>query len=641
MKEIEEGIEEKIVKNPFQSADVQLAKLVTKVPEDDGWLYELKYDGYRILAYIEGNSVRLVTRNRNDYTDKFRSVASSLLDFAGGRAIVLDGEMTVTDSSGRTDFQALQNYLKNPQPQSLIYILFDILALDGEDLRDRPLVQRKEVLLSLMRGAPKNLHYSQHVEGSGEESLRAACELNMEGIIGKKADSLYTGSRNGDWIKLKCSKQQEFIIGGYSQSEKKARAISSLLLGLYDSGKLVYVGRAGSGLSDGVIKDLEEKFRTIRVSESPFINPPKPKGHETLTWVEPVLSTVIKFTEWTNENLLRHASFQGLGSAARSAHSLSNSLEDTRQVSNPSTTHPHRTDNPTALNADKSPARGMVIEGVKISNPQKIIYEGLNITKGDVVSYYSQVAERMLPYLENRILSAVRCPKGVNQACFYKKHPGPGSKGVVTIPLEDDTGKTEDYFYIDSKAGLISEAQMGTVEFHIWGSRVETLEAPDMMVFDLDPDEGMDLEQVRQGARDLREILNELSLDSYIKTSGGKGYHVVVPLKPTATWDTFYTFAKSVAEVMEKKWSDRYTTNSRKTKRSGKIFIDWMRNGRGATSVAPYSLRAREGAAVSMPITWEELDSIAPDGVNMHLALQRILTDDPWEGFFSSDSYLA
>lgn len=265
------------------------------------------------------------------------------------------------------------------------------------------------------------MEFLYHVEGSGEESLRAACELNMEGIIGKKADSLYTGSRNGDWIKLKCSKQQEFIIGGYSQSEKKARAISSLLLGLYDSGKLVYVGRAGSGLSDGVIKDLEEKFRTIRV----------------------------------------------------------------------------------------------------------------------------------------------------------------------------------------------------------------------------DPDEGMDLEQVRQGARDLREILNELSLDSYIKTSGGKGYHVVVPLKPTATWDTFYTFAKSVAEVMEKKWPNRYTTNSRKAKRSGKIFIDWMRNGRGATSVAPYSLRAREGAAVSMPITWEELDSIASDGVSMHLALQRILTDDPWEGFFNSDSYLA
>jgi bifunctional non-homologous end joining protein LigD len=210
-----------------------------------------------------------------------------------------------------------------------------------------------------------------------------------------------------------------------------------------------------------------------------------------------------------------------------------------------------------------------------------------------------------------------------------------------SIDLKQPSSPPSLFFYIDSKAGLISEAQMGTVEFHIWGSRVETLEAPDMMVFDLDPDEGMDLEQVRQGARDLREILNELSLDSYIKTSGGKGYHVVVPLKPTATWDTFYTFAKSVAEVMEKKWSDRYTTNSRKTKRSGKIFIDWMRNGRGATSVAPYSLRAREGAAVSMPITWEELDSIAPDGVNMHLALQRILTDDPWEGFFSSDSYLA
>jgi bifunctional non-homologous end joining protein LigD len=672
MKEIENGRSEKIVKNPFQSADVQLAKLMVKVPEDGNWLYELKYDGYRILAFIEGNSVKLVTRNRNDYTNKFRTVASSLLDLAGGRAMVLDGEMTVSDASGRTDFQALQNYLKNPQSHNLIYILFDILALDGVDLRNLPLSQRKEALLSLMKGdTPKNLHYSQHVEGNGEESLRAACELNMEGIIGKKADSLYTGTRSGDWIKLKCSKQQDFIIGGYSLSDKKARGISSLLLGVIDEGELLFIGRAGSGLSNATIKDLEARFSSIKRSESPFINPPKPKANETLTWVEPILSADIKFSEWTNDNLLRHASFRGLSSAGHSADSASSSLAGSTAsiaaglAASPSTTdrssglpsglaiNPSTTDHSSGLQAgltashstggavDPAIGKGLIVEGVKISNPQKIIYEDLKITKGDVVNYYSQVAERMLPYLEQRILSAVRCPKGVNQACFYKKHPGPESKGVVTVPLEDDTGKTDDYFYIDSKTGLISEAQMGTVEFHIRGSRVGTIEAPDMMVFDLDPDEGMNIEQVRQGAKDIRAILTELTLNSYIKTSGGKGYHVVVPLKPTATWDTFYSFARSVAEVLEKKWPERYTTNSRKSNRTEKIFIDWMRNSRGATSVAPYSLRAREGAAVSMPISWEELDSIAPDGISMYDALKRIQTYDPWEGFFDSTSYLS
>lgn len=283
---------------------------------------------------------------------------------------------------------------------------------------------------------------------------------------------------------------------------------------------------------------------------------------------------------------------------------------------------------------------GSMLEGIKITNPDRVVFAQPEITKGDVIRYYAKVAERMLPYVSHRILSIVRCPKGIAQTCFYKKHPGPGSRGIVIIPVSSGEGETEDYFYIDNPSGLIYEAQMGTLEFHIWGSRVEELEKPDLMVFDLDPDEGMNLDRVRQGVRDMKNILDELSLNSYLKTSGGKGYHVVLPLKPAVSWDVFYDFARRIARVMEQKWPDRYTSNVRKAKRTNKIFIDWIRNGRGATSIAPYSLRARKGAGVSMPITWKELDTVAPDGVNMAEALRRISGDDPWQGFFRNHQQL-
>ena len=283
---------------------------------------------------------------------------------------------------------------------------------------------------------------------------------------------------------------------------------------------------------------------------------------------------------------------------------------------------------------------GIIIEGIKISNPDKVIFDDPVITKEEVVRYYAKVSNRMLPYVNHRVLSIVRCPKGVSQTCFYKKHPGSESKGVITIPITNSDGETEDYFYIEGVSGLISEVQMGTLEFHTWGSRIQEIEKPDVMVFDLDPDEGMELSRIRQGVRDIKSILDELSLNSYLKTSGGKGYHVVVPLKPEVTWDVFHDFAKGVAEVMEQKWPDRYTSNVRKAKRSGKIFIDWIRNGRGATSIAPYSLRARKGARVSMPIFWYELDTIAPDGIHMEDVLIRIEEKDPWKDFFQNDQML-
>lgn len=299
-------------KNPFGMIDVQLAKMVNTLPEGEEWIYELKFDGYRIMAYIEGGGVLLYTRNGKDYTRQFKVVANSITEWAGGRAMVLDGEMVVTDYTGRTDFQALQGYMKNPKGKSLTYIVFDLLALDGADLRSRPLIERKETLEELMRDAPKNLHYSRHVRGNGQASLQAACEANMEGIIGKKAGSVYSGTRNGDWIKLKCDTRQEFVIGGYTLSDKKITGISSLLLGVYVGRDLVYAGRVGTGFTQKTMKELAGKFESLKRGVSPFKKPPKPAKNETFTWVEPALVAEIKFAEWTEENLLRQASFKGL-----------------------------------------------------------------------------------------------------------------------------------------------------------------------------------------------------------------------------------------------------------------------------------------------------------------------------------------
>ncbi|MDD3750983.1 MAG: DNA ligase D [Tissierellia bacterium] len=626
MAEIEKGHEEKIIKNPFSKADVQLAKLANTVPEGDEWLYEMKYDGYRILAFVEGNSVRLITRNGNDITKRFFKIASSLIDLAKGRAMVLDGEIVVTDDSGKTDFQALQNYLKAQKPQTLTYIIFDLLAIDGEDIRGHSLMDRKEKLESLMQDAPNNLYYSRYVKGYGKESFAAACEAGMEGIVGKKPDSIYSGNRNDDWIKLKCDKRQEFVIGGYSLSDKRTSGVSSLLLGVYDGEELIYAGRAGTGISENDMIVLESYFQGLKRLESPFKQEPKTKSNEKITWLEPKLAAEIKFAEWTKENLLRQASYKGLRADKDPKDIKREKAEETQPQFNE--------------RQEKPMEKGFTIEGVKISSPDKIIYNELDITKEDVIRYYSKVAERMLPYVRNRILSIVRCPKGVSQACFYKKHPGPGSKGIITMHIPTDNNETVEYFYIENATGLISEAQMGTLEFHTWGSSVEQLEKPDIMVFDLDPDEGMKIDRVRQGVEDIKSILDELNLNSYLKLSGGKGYHVVVPLKPTAYWDKFHDFAKQTAEVMENKWPDRYTSNVRKAKRKGKIFIDWIRNARGATSIAPYSLRARKGAKVSMPIFWDELYTVAPDGINLEDALIRIEGKDPWEDFFQNTQML-
>ncbi|HEX2945896.1 MAG TPA: DNA ligase D [Clostridia bacterium] len=710
MEEIEAGGEPKITvtKNPFAKAGVQLAKLVNSAPEGEDWLFEIKYDGYRIVAYIEGGSVRLMTRNGKDYTKQFQDIANSLNDWSAGRTMVLDGEMVIADARGRTDFQALQSYMRKSEGKNLTYAIFDLLALDGVDLRGKRLTERKETLEALMKDSPKSLYYSKHVRGNGKAGFLAACKANLEGVVGKKADSVYSGTRNGDWIKLKCDTRQEFVIGGYMLSDKKTSGISSLLLGVYEGEELVYAGRAGTGLGERSMKELGKKFESIKRDSSPFRRNPATKKNEKITWLEPVLVAEVKFAEWTGDNMLRQASFKGLRTdkaprdirredadnetlvdevragntqpeemqleetqsegmraekaqmaklRARDKQSKRKMAEKIRadetkidkvsvdelQAGKVQTGKKPREEQLTGRDPEESTAvkgKNITIGGIRITNPDKVLFDDPEIKKADVVRYYAKVSERMLPYVGNRILSIVRCPKGISEACFFKKHPGPGTKGVEIMPIVTGSGETEDYFYITNASGLISEAQMGTLEFHTWGSRADDLEKPDIMVFDLDPDEGMDIERVRQGVRDVKGLLDQLSLSSFLKISGGKGYHVVVPLKPSVGWDAFHDFARHIAEVMEQKWPDRYTSNVRKDRRKNRIFIDWIRNGRGATSIAPYSIRARKGARVSMPITWEELDTTAPDGIDMDAALQRIGGQDPWKDFYRTEQRL-
>lgn len=633
MSQIEKGLDKSSPKNPISQVNVQLAKLVDSVPQGDDWLFELKYDGYRIVAFVEVDNARLITRGGKDFTKYFTPIAQSITNWAAGRAMILDGEVVIIDSQGKTDFQALQSYIKNPKDKSLTYIIFDILALDGADLRDYPLIQRKEILSDLLIDAPNNLFYSKHILGNGKQNLEAACRLKMEGIIGKKMNSKYTGTRNGDWIKLKCANSQEFVIGGYTRTDKKVRGISSILLGYYQGDKLIYAGRAGTGFTQKMQQELEQKFEDIKQSKSPFDNAPKAKTNENIIWLKPKYVAQVNFAEWTQDNLLRQASFKGLRMDKKPQEVTKESpnngqLQDIQDQ-----------DTIQDLKLEKQ-GSNITVGGIKISNPDKVIYQDLKLKKIDVVMYYAQVAKRMLPYVQNRILSVIRCPKGVGEPCFFKKHRANQSKGISQISVINSEGKNQDYFYIENEFGIISEAQMGTVEFHIWGSSIDNIDKPDLMVFDLDPDENMELEQVRQGVKDLKSLLDKLNLVSFLKTSGGKGYHIVVPFRPTVDWDTFNDFAKRVAQALKTKWPDKYTDNIRKVNRKGRIFIDWVRNGKGATSIAPYSLRAREGATVSMPIFWNELDTIAPNSINISEALSRIKTQDPWKDFFQIEQEL-
>ncbi len=654
MNEIAQQAQAARQKNPEIEREVELCKAVSELPDGDEWLFEVKYDGYRMLAFCENGKAKLYSRNGREYTEKFAVITRALEERANGEAYVFDGEIVSPDGEGKTDFQALQAYEKK-QDGEIVYVIFDLLAANGEDLRELPLIERKQKLHRILKDAPDVLRESGYIRGYGRESAKAAKQLGLEGIVGKKANSPYRSGRTSEWVKYKCYLRQEFVLGGYTRTEKKSSGISALLLGVYGerienqvrktakkTKKLRYAGRAGTGLNRQSEAELMKLFSEYAADNSPFSEPPKASGREQIFWLSPDLVGEVQFAEWTNEHRLRQASFKGLRADKSAADVVAETFSEKKEEfsqkkaakKNADEKNSHiekETGKKTARKeVKKKNADELIICGVKISSSDKIVFPDCGVTKADVAHYYEAAASRMLEYAGNRILSVVRCHDGVDGGCFFNKHPVASSR-AKTVNVKSGDGDEHTYFYVKNKEELIAEAQLGGLEYHVWGSRADSLETPDTMVFDLDPDEGLPLSILRDGAREIKRTLEELKLRPLLKTSGGKGYHIVVPFPIKTSWEEFRIFSKKAAKLLSEKEPELFTDNLRKEKRKNKIFIDWGRNTRGATSVAAYSLRARRGAKVSMPITWSELNSVAPDGIDMFEALERLKGKDAWK----------
>jgi bifunctional non-homologous end joining protein LigD len=569
---------------PFR--EPQKATLVDSVPSGSAWLHEMKYDGYRCQLAIGGGDARVYTRSGLDWTDKFPDIAAAARRIECGSAL-LDGEIVKLDESGNTGFSALQQAISEGG-RGLTLFLFDALEIDGEDLAPLPNIERKGRLAALLgEGQPPEILYAEHIVGQGEKLFEAMCAAAQEGIISKKADAPYRGARTKTWLKIKCTLRQEFVIVGWTPSEAAARGFRSLLLAQHVDGKLVYAGKVGTGFSMQTLQELLAKFRKIEVDKPPVAVPrADARGAH---WVKPQLVAEIAFAELTSEGVIRHGSFLGLRSDKKA-----------REVT------PERPQKLAA--AVPAPAE----DGIKISNPERIIDEASGVTKGDLAEHYRAVAPVMLPWAANRPISLVRCPQGRGKKCFFQKHDaGTFGAHIRRIAITESKGTTEDYIYVPDQAGLMSCVQMGTIEFHGWGSSVGDVEKPDRMVFDIDPDEGLGFEEVKRAARDLKRFLADMGLQTFPMLTGGKGIHVIAPLRPQAEWPEVKDFAQRFCVALATAEPDRFTANMAKAKRTGRMFLDYLRNQRGATAIMPYSARAREGAPVAAPVSWDELDDYA------------------------------
>ncbi|MFA7601714.1 MAG: DNA ligase D [Novosphingobium sp.] len=561
----------------------QLATLVDAVPTGNDWLHEIKFDGYRALLRVAGREVRIITRNGLDWTDKFAPLVKAIAALDLPPALI-DGEITTPGPDGNPSFSALQAELKRghgAQKSHMDFHAFDLLTLNGEDLRHLPAIERKERLEALLAHAEPPVRVADHVIGAGEKLYRAMCDAGLEGIISKRIDAPYRGMRTRNWVKVKCTRRQEFVVIGWSQSSARARPFASLFLAQHEDGRLIYKGKVGTGFSADTLADLAAKMRPL-VRETAPAEVPRAEARGA-TWIEPKLVAEIAFAEMTRDGRIRHASFLGLRTDKKA-----------REVT---------PEKPEPAPPSESPAR--------ISNRDRVIFPETGQTKGHLADYYAAVAPLMLAHMANRPISLVRCPQGRARKCFFQKHDS-GSFGphVHHVPIREKDGGHEDYIHVEDTAGILACVQMGTIEFHGWASHARDVEAPDRMVFDLDPDEGLDFGHVRQAAFDLRDRLAELGLTTFAMLSGGKGIHVVVPLTPGHSWEAHKDFSKRFAEAMSLAEPDRFVATISKAKRKGKIFIDYLRNQRGSTAVMPYSARARTGAPVAAPVSWEELEAI-------------------------------
>ncbi len=604
----------------------ELATLVSEAPAGKDWLHEIKVDGYRMLARLDHGRVHWLSRNGHDWSARFAVLSADVQALPAKRAL-LDGEVVVLRPDGTTSFQDLQQ--AEGRTDRLTYIVFDLLHLDDLDLRAVPLLERKRVLHLLLEGARRSagrrrrLRYSDHVLGEGPAFYREACRSALEGIISKQSNRPYRSGRTREWVKTKCAHQQEFVVAGFTEPAGSRVGIGALVLGVHENGRLRYAGRVGTGFDRTLLQRLRRELEPLRVSRTPFAEDLPAAARRGVNWVRPRLVVEVKFTGWTADGLLRHPSFEGL-------------REDkpAEEVVREQPVSP--TDGSAPASSRRTSGDSARVAGIAITHPDRVVYSAPGITKLELARFYERIAPRILPHVEERPLSVMRCPQGSEKECFFQKHAGEGFPDAIkSVEVEDSSGRSR-YLMIDSVEGLIALVQMGVLELHPWSSRSDRLDRPDRMFFDLDPAPEVRWRRVADAALVLRDLLQGLDLTAFVKTTGGKGLHVLLPLTRKHGWDEVKTFAHAIAMRLALAEPKLYVATASKAQRKGRIFIDYLRNSRGATAVAPYSTRARPGAPVSTPIAWTELegdvrsDTFTVKNLDQRL---RILRRDPWEDF--------
>lgn len=591
----------------------QLAKLRDDPPSGEEWLHELKFDGYRIQALIAGHQVRLITRNGKDWTDRYPDVAKALAEL-DVKSAAIDGELVALDDRGHSHFASLQAATKGEGDAALAYYAFDLLSLGGKDYRKKPLTERKAALKDIMPKDEEIIRFSDHIAGKGEDVIGKACGMGLEGIISKKAAAKYVSGRGSGWIKSKCVGRDEFVIGGYRKSDKRGRPFASLLLGEFENGKLLYRGRVGTGFNEALMDELAVAMAKLERKTPTFEDIPS-DAKRGAVWLTPKLVGEIAYTERTPDGLLRHPSFQGLreDKAPKDVKTTAAKQEEAGDEDD-----------------DK-------VLGIRISHPDRVVYEEQGATKREIAEYLAEIAPRMIPHIKDHPVSLVRCPSGAGGKCFYQKHHTdsvPAAIGETKIKEKD--GETSSYLVLNTAEALVSSAQIGALELHVWGSRTDKLEKPDRLVLDLDPDEGLDFEDVKSAAYEVRDVLGAAGLTTFVLLTGGKGLHVIAPLERRQGWDEVKAASRGLAKKLSEAAPDIYVAEASKAKRKGRIFIDWLRNERGATAVCPYSLRARPGAPVATPVRWDELAGISSGHDYTLSNIRRRLSSlklDPWEGY--------